>query len=225
MEKVFFKNNQKMTIFDSTIIITNLSASVENLDNSRDNLEKMRKIFVECYTTLGNLSQPDLSLEIARRYKETGIAVNEEKLRFECVQNAIMQVSVEKNFSREQLRMLNELEKFVLNTYIFDFLYEYFEENLKKTIVSEFFKRVFLISKNLNIVIRVPSERIEEIFENQTIKEKEMFFCQQLHTWFIYNRMDTFSKTEVKERAGDKTIKDVIITIDFFNKLMNYFNN
>lgn len=225
MEKMFFKDNQKMPIFDSTIIMTNLSASVEDSDNSRDNLEKMRKIFVDCYTNLGNLSQPDLSLEIARRYKEAGIAVNEEKLRLECVQNAIMEVNVEKRFSHEQLRMLDELEKFVLNTYVLDFLYEYFEGNLKKTIVSELFKRVFLITNNLYIVIRVSDERIEKIFENQTIKEKEMFFCQQLHTWFIYNKMDTFVKTEITSRDDKSGIKDVIIGIDFLSKIMNsYFN-
>ena len=93
-------------------------------------------------------------------------------------------------------------------------MYEYLENNLKKVIISEMCKKIFQITYNWNLVLKVSNERLEQIFQNENIKDKENFFCQQLEIWAVYNQISSFIKYEIKERENEKDKKDIFINMN-----------
>lgn len=219
MEKVYFRDNQKMSILDTICVIKNFLENSESMNLSQENLDMMRKKFVETYSTLENITEPKLTVELGRIYRENGVEFDEQALKMSCLQNGIFLQQFQQNLPQQHMNLYKKSKEYLLNSYVYDFIYEYLEENLIKTIISETFKKFFELKRKFSINIKISSERLEKLFENESINNKESFFLQQLNTWASYYDLIVFMECKIIEREEDKTKKDILININYLKNI------
>lgn len=226
MQKVYFKDEEKLPILKSLSVMANIATNLKNPMQliDREKTEEFRKIFIKEYSNYRSIYEPQLALKLAEKANEIGFEVDIEKLTMNCVFEGLIEKNMLENMTTEQLTLLNKSKEKIRNSYVFDFIYEYLEENLKKVITSELFKRIYALTFNLNINIKVSSERLEEIFKDESIKNKENFFCQQFQTWAIYNQIIPFAKCEIKQREEQEK-KDIFINITILKYLFEKNKN
>lgn len=225
MEKRYFKENSKITVMKSLMVMFNLKASLKytaitpQVYMNMEKLDNLRKAFIKC-CTLEGVNEARLIEELEKRCDEIGIEIDSIRLRENCVMQVMIESKMIENMSPEQQHMLKRSKEAINKTFVFDILYDYFEEKLKKIIISELFKRIFGMNSKLNFTIKVSSELLEELFEEESIKNKENFFCEQLKTWATYNEFVLFVKYEIKERKEDTEKKDIFINIKILEGLL-----
>lgn len=223
MEKVYFRDNPKMSMMDTIFVMKNFLENSEGMNLSQENLDMMRKKFVECYCTLEDITEPKLTIELGRIYRENGVEFDEQSLKMSCLRNGIFLQQVHKSLPQEHMNLYKKSKVYFSNSYVYDFIYEYLEGNLIKTIISEIFKKFFELRRKFSVNIKISSERIEKLFENESISNKESFFLQQLNTWASYYDLIAFMECKIVEREEDETKKDILININLLKTIPKSF--
>lgn len=222
MEKVYFRDNEKVTILGVISIMANLDCNLKDKYQVNDNvkMEKLRKIFVETYFTTKSNSEAKLAVEIAEKCNEIGIDVDLEQLKRNYVIRGISELHGRQKLTKEQQNIIVKGKEVISNLFVHDFIYKYLEENLKKVITSEIFKRLFGITYNWDLTLKVSSKSLDKIFENEHIKNKENFFCQEVKIWAAYNHILPFVKCEIKKSEESPEKNDIFINISILKDLL-----
>lgn len=206
MKKMYFKDNSKLKILEVLSVIPSLCESIkgEELDGKYNAL---RKILVDIYASNKFKTSSELALEVAKKWQEQeDVKIDNEHLRDEIVKIGIYNFKMLEKVPQKMLELEKKAEKMLENSFVYDNIFSYLEENIKKIIISEVFKRFFngLVLKRYcatKFKIKITNEKMDEIFEGESIKNERNFFMQQFQTWAIYNKIIDFVTFEEEEEC------------------------
>ena len=161
----------------------------------------MNKIFLHTYTNFYFSDFPTLCYQVCKEWETIGIKISREELNKDIVKISILQYQIENSMSTIEQEYEKSSKNMIKEFSMFEAFYQDFENNLKKILVSEFFKRSMLKQERIKFQIKFTDEKINSLFEYHTIKDKRSFFINQLTIWATYNYVIPFMHCISKEEA------------------------
>lgn len=217
MEKLYLRDYKKMSILDAMVSIMSILKNTKRPVDIKK-ADVLRKIFIDSFSNCKHDNYPEFTLEVAKLYEKENIEIDFDALRKDLVEIGLITLNGMQRIPSIYLELKEKSDKVIENSFIYDKLYYYFEDNLKKIIISEIFKRFYNIiyfigSPNLFFKVKISKERLENLFENENLKNKNSFFYQQLKLWTIYNKIFEFIELESKG-------EDLFIKFDILKGIM-----
>ena len=104
MKKVYFRDNEKVTILSMISIMSNLYLNLKQPMQmyTNEKMGKLQKEVVNCYASTKLSTEAIFAVELAEKFKELGLEVNLEGVKQNYVIRGIHELNYTKNLTKSQ---------------------------------------------------------------------------------------------------------------------------